>query len=131
MAVPVGGVADAHGQLLHLEGLGQEVVGPGAQRGDRQVEIAEGRDEDDRHVGPAGVEPLAQLEAGHPTEPHVGHDHLVVGDVHGRERLGSADHVTRLEAAPREVLHDQGSHRGVVFDKEYGCRLAEGHGGFR
>ena len=63
---------DGERQLVHVERLGDEVVGAGADGGDRRLHVGVGRDDDDRHVFAAADELLAELDAVHPGHVHVG-----------------------------------------------------------
>jgi hypothetical protein len=49
-----------------VERLGDEVVGPDADRSNRGVHVAKRGDHDHRHVRPIGDDALAEREAVHP-----------------------------------------------------------------
>ena len=61
-----------------------------SNRGDRGVEIAKRRDEDDGHIGTLGNEPRAELKATHSAHAHIGHDGVEVVLIDCSERLLSA-----------------------------------------
>ena len=65
-------------QLLDLERLGQEIVGAGANRGDRRIEAAERGDHQHRDVRVIGGHAFAELDAGDSGHPDVGHHHVEV-----------------------------------------------------
>ena len=78
---------DGQTQHLDVERLGDEVVGAGADRGDRGLEAAEGGDHHHRHVGPVADDALAQGEPVHPVHVEVGDDDVEVLAVQEHERF--------------------------------------------
>ena len=66
--------ADRDRERVDLHRLGDEVVGAGADRGDRGVEAALAGEHDRQEVGMALAELLAELDAGHAGHLDVGDD---------------------------------------------------------
>ena len=86
---PFDRAAEDDGQQLHFDRLGDEVVGPRANGGNRRLQVAEGRHHDDRHVGPVGHQPRAELQPVHARHLQVGQHDLEIFAAGGLEGLGS------------------------------------------
>jgi hypothetical protein len=120
--VELRGARHAERELFDFEGLREEVVCARADRGDRGVEIAEGRDEDHRHVRALEGESLAELEARHALHAHVGHDRLEALLARDLERSLGAGSPRDAEASLCEPAIDERSERRVVLHEEHvGC----------
>jgi hypothetical protein len=115
---------DRDRERLDLDRLGDEVVGPGADRADRGLEAAERGQHQHGDVGAVGDHALAQLEAGHPLHVEIGDDHVdvVVGD--RRHRIGAVAERDDLEPALLEAERDQVDHLALVIDHEHAGHAA-------
>jgi hypothetical protein len=80
--------ADHHHQLVDVEGLLDEVVGALLDRGDRDLDVAMARDDDDRHIGVVALDVLEDVDPVHVAvlEPDI-EDHQ---PRRGRVQLGHA-----------------------------------------
>ena len=81
--------ADNDHQLVDVERLFDEVVGALPDRGDRDLDVAVARDDDDRHVGIVRLGVLEDVEPVHPAvlEPDVEDHQRGLGRVDRRQRL--------------------------------------------
>src|SRR5207244_6121416 len=105
-------------ERLHLHGLGYEIVGPGADRGDRRLEAAKGRDDDDRDVGPARDDALAERQAVHAAPVEGGEAEVDLVGVERRHRGLARGVRLDLEAAGTESRGDRLAHLPLVVDDE-------------
>ena len=113
--------ADARQQLLHVEGLGEVVVGAGVHAGHLVAPAVAGGEDDDRHVA-VGAPPLLQhADAVHLRQADIEDDDVVRlglaeeiaflavgGEVDGIARIGQRGHELALEIGI--ILDDENTH---------------------
>ena len=97
------------GRLLHprrqelgREGLLHEVDGPGPHRLHRRGDAAVGGHHQHRGLRVELAEPAHHLEAVHRHHAEVGHHHVGLAPLVGRQRLGAAADAAHLVAEPRQ-----------------------------
>jgi hypothetical protein len=102
------------GQVLHVDGLGEEVFGAELHRANRGGDVGLAGEEDDGGVALAEV--LQHLHAVHPGEPEVEDHHLRAQAVEGGQPGLAAQLASDLVADPLEVVADAAQHVNVVVD---------------
>ena len=116
---------DAGGELAHLEGLGDVVVGSDLEPHDDVDNIARGRHHDDRYLDAGTAQPAAHVEAGEAGQGEVEQDQVDVGLLRNAQAvvavLGKLDPESVLMRQHRENV----AHRRIVVDDEHG-RLGRG-----
>src|SRR5262249_45170022 len=117
------GTLERHHEGVDLDRLGDEVVGAGADGGDRRLERPERRDDDGRHVRTGGDDLLAQLQAVHALQPGIRDDDVEV-------LLAQYRHCLCCGGAPRDresAFAERGlkrlAHAAIVIDEQH----APGH----
>ncbi len=112
------GALDREGDVVHLERLGDEVVGAGADRGDRRLHAAERRHDDDRQILATLDDLLAEVDSAHAVHVDVGQDEVEVPLGQPVESVlrnrGRGD----LEAAPPQLGVEHVTHTSVVVDDQ-------------
>ncbi len=105
-------------QRLHLHRLGDEVVRARANRADRALQAAEGRDDDDRKVGPLARERPAEVESA--PEPQVQIRQDRIDGALGQLRAGFLDGGGPLDAEvqPGQAVLQQLAELRLVVDDE-------------
>ena len=88
------GALDGERQLVHVEGLREEIEGAGPQREDGGLHAAEARHDDDRDIGPALDDAFAKLDAADAAHVEVRHDDVDV--TLGEAREGCVGALRRL-----------------------------------
>jgi hypothetical protein len=115
---------EGQGQGIDVEGLGDEVVGPGADGRDRGFQAAECGYDHDRQVGAVGHHALAKADAGHPPHVQVGDDDVEVGALHGGQRLFRHRERAHLESTSTQSGRQHLTHREIVVHHHQSCGRA-------
>jgi len=108
--------AERHRQMLDLDGLRDEVVGPRSNRTDGGVQTAERRDHDHRNVRPLLIDPLAELEPGHPVHSQIGDDDIEFGRRHRIQSLFGDAARSNIEPSRLQTIPQSSTHLGVIVD---------------
>ena len=108
---------DPGGELAWREGLRDVVVGAHLEPGDAIGLLVAGGEHHDRDAR-AGADPAADVEAVHPGQADVEHDHphRVAGQLD--ERLLAGSHPDQAVAGSLEVATHQRADRALVLDEE-------------
>ncbi len=117
---------DAGHQFARAEGLGDVVVATDFEAEDAVDFVGAGGQEYDRYAreASAGTKAAAQFEAVMAGEHDVENDQIRAKAFERRERAILASENSRLETRTRQVVFDQRSEFGFIFDYGY----AFGHG---
>jgi hypothetical protein len=105
-------------ERFHFEGLGDEIVGPCANRSDGGFEATERGHHYHRHVGVPVGDLLTQLQSTHAPHVQVGQDYVDILGVEHPERLFATRGRAHLESFGREAELDEAAGGWVVVDDE-------------
>src|SRR5262249_47309779 len=117
-AAEADGALEGERELVHLEGLGDEVVGAGADGGGGGVQAAEGGDHDDGDIRAAAGDALAELGPVHAAEVEVGDDGVEVLGAEGVQGGGGVGEGAGGVAPAGQAVGEQGAHLRVVVHDE-------------
>ena len=122
---------DARHDLFRLEGLGDEVHGPGLEAAHLLPRVLERGEEDDGRVGGRGValQPAAGLVAVHPRHQDVEQDERRPRAQRHAESVLAARRHQELVAVPVERLPEEVEVGGVVVDQQDAVGVGSGHTG--
>ena len=119
---------DRSEQIPVVEGLGEEVHGPGLHRPRGHLGVAMACDEDDRQALPARRQRGLEIESAGAREPDVEHDTPVAVALRALEKLQRrGEDLGPIAGRPKQSLETT-AHRGVVVHDEDG-RLVAAHTG--
>ena len=107
---------DGEHERVDVERLGDEVVGAGADRGDRGLERAERGDHDDRHVGAVLGDALAELDPVHAAHAQIRDDDIDLTFHHERERFVGGRAVRRDVRLRTQPVDEHATHLDLVVD---------------
>jgi len=110
--------AERQFERIDLEGLRDEVVGPGPDRANGGVEAPEGRDDDDGYVRAVGDDPAAELESAHAPHREVGDDRVEVLAGEERKRVIGGGARVGDETSTAEASLDELAHAPLVVDHQ-------------
>lgn len=124
---PLEGAVDGFEQDLAVEGLGEELDGPGPQGllGHRSVGVP--GDEDDRNMVAGRLQHLLQVETALSRHPHIEHEAARRLEVAALEKLtGRHERPNRIAGDPDQSLETPSDGRVIVHDKDCVARLHTG-----
>ena len=113
------GPRESEDEVVHLEGLRDEIIRTGTDRPNRGLHTPECRNDDDGHARPPFHRTPAELQSVHSRHLQIGSDRVELLIDQCSHRVDPAGLTDDLEApAPKRRANDI-AHRGVVIDEEH------------